>query len=85
MNLEDIEGPSAFNKQDEDTDFDGNPNFVVVDHELATPEGVEGPTPVFVKPDTTDIDGELPLDTINRTASTEETDMNNTSSQSSCT
>lgn len=83
INLEDIEEPSAFSKQDQDTDFDGNPNFVVVDHELATPDGVEGPTPVYVKPDITNIDSELPRDISNHTASMEETNPSKASSQSS--
>lgn len=77
MNLE--EGP--FNKQDQEADFDGNPNFVVVDHELATPDGVEGPTPVYVKPDdTANLDDESLLGTTNRTAQT-----GNVASQSSRT
>jgi len=43
---------SAFNRRDQETDFDGNPLFIVVDHELATPDGIEGPMLTYVKPDT---------------------------------
>lgn len=32
------------------TVFFGNPAFVVIDHELESPDGVEGPPPVYVKP-----------------------------------
>ncbi|XP_012532021.1 alpha-2-macroglobulin-like protein 1 [Monomorium pharaonis] len=58
IDFDDMEAPfSTLVKQDQDplaTDFEnGNPLFVVVDHELATPEGVEGPVPVSVKPDIT--------------------------------
>ncbi|XP_011146903.2 murinoglobulin-1 [Harpegnathos saltator] len=83
VSLEDIEGSSVFNKQDQDANFDGNPNFVVVDHELATPDGIEGPTPVYIKPDTTNIDSETPLDTINLTVSAENVDPSEVPSQSS--
>ncbi|XP_076621496.1 alpha-2-macroglobulin-P isoform X2 [Colletes latitarsis] len=46
------ENPST--KETEDTDTPGNPSFVIVNHELETPEGVEGPVPVYAKPDTFD-------------------------------
>lgn len=32
----------------------GNPSFVVVSHELETPEGMEGLVPVYMKPDAVD-------------------------------
>lgn len=83
MNLEDIEKLSVFNKQDQDADFGGNPNFVVVEHELATPDGIEGPTPIYVKPEITNIDNESLQDTINRTVLTEEANSSKSLSQSS--
>jgi len=54
IDLEDvpIQLSSAFNRRDQETDFDGNPLFIVVDHELATPDGIEGPMLTYVKPDT---------------------------------
>ncbi|RLU16697.1 hypothetical protein DMN91_010765 [Ooceraea biroi] len=42
----------AFNRRDQESDFSGNPLFIVVDHELATPDGIEGPALTYVKPDT---------------------------------
>lgn len=61
IDLEDMEAPfSTLIRQGQNpfaTDFDGNPLFVVVDHELATPEGIEGPVSVSVKPDITYFDG----------------------------
>lgn len=30
--------------------FFDNPSFVVIDHDLDTPEGIEGPPPVYIKP-----------------------------------
>nr|XP_031846680.1 murinoglobulin-1-like [Nomia melanderi] len=49
------ENPSTiFVKEIEDSEMPGNPSFVVVSHELETPEGVEGPVPVYVKPEKSD-------------------------------
>lgn len=39
-----------------------NPSFVVVDHELETPDGIEGPVPVYVKPSSTNFKENLSLD-----------------------
>ncbi|KZC12116.1 Murinoglobulin-1, partial [Dufourea novaeangliae] len=59
-----IENPSTvFAKEIEDSEFSGNPFFVVVSHELETPEGVEGPVPVYVKPDTFDYKAETTVST----------------------
>lgn len=76
MDLEDTEAsPAALNK---DPDFEGNPSFVVVDHELATPDGVEGPSPIYVKPPVNfDGNGEPLPDATNRTIQTIEADSNN--------
>lgn len=35
---------------DSSSNFFGNPAFVIIDHELESPDGVEGPPPVYVKP-----------------------------------
>ncbi|XP_011171215.1 alpha-2-macroglobulin-like protein 1 isoform X3 [Solenopsis invicta] len=80
IDLEDMEAPfSTLIKQSQDpfaTDFDGNPLFVVVDHELATPEGVEGPVSVSVKPDITHFDGDL-SNVTNETDQKIEVDLSN--------
>lgn len=44
------ETPSA--KSTENPNYEVNPSFVVVNHELETPDGMEGPVPVYVKPET---------------------------------
>ncbi|XP_076658120.1 alpha-2-macroglobulin-like protein 1 [Halictus rubicundus] len=50
-----IENPSTIPaKEIEDSTIPGNPSFVVVSHELETPEGVEGLVPVYMKPDAVD-------------------------------
>lgn len=59
------------------TDFDLNPLFVVVDHELATPEGVEGPVLVSVKPDITHFDVNPLSNVTNETDQKTEADLNN--------
>lgn len=64
----DFEDMESFDKQTQDSDFDRNPLFVVVDHELATPDGIEGPVPVYVKPDATDLNNSLSNMTINGTS-----------------
>lgn len=52
VDLEDVATLSfAFNRRDEETNFDANPLFTVVDHELETPDGVEGPHLTYLKPD----------------------------------
>ncbi|XP_011636564.2 murinoglobulin-1-like [Pogonomyrmex barbatus] len=84
IDLEDMEVPfSTFNKPSQDpfaTDFEGNPHFVVVDHELATPEGIEGPVPVSVKPDIAYFDA-YPLNVTNETDQKIEADLSNTQLQ----
>lgn len=89
IDLEDMEAPfSTFNRPDQDpfaTDFNGNPLFVVVDHELATPEGVEGPVPVFVKPDITNFDDSPLSNVTNETDQKIEADLSNTQLQTLCT
>ncbi|XP_011874735.1 PREDICTED: alpha-2-macroglobulin-like protein 1 isoform X2 [Vollenhovia emeryi] len=81
IDLDDMEAPfSTLIRQEQNpfaTDFDGNPLFVVVEHELATPEGVEGPVPVSVKPDITHFDSN-PLSTTNETDQKIEADLSNT-------
>lgn len=60
-------------KQNQDpypANFDGNPHFVVIDHELETPDGIEGPVSVSVKPD-------INFDSIQE----KEADINNAQSQ----
>nr|XP_033328709.1 alpha-2-macroglobulin-P-like isoform X1 [Megalopta genalis]XP_033328710.1 alpha-2-macroglobulin-P-like isoform X2 [Megalopta genalis] len=53
--LSNIENPSTVPvKETEDFEVPGNPSFVVVSHELETPEGVEGPIPVYTKSDAVD-------------------------------
>jgi len=77
----DLEDMEAFNRQSQDpfaTDFDGNPLFVVVDHELETPEGIEGPVPVSVKPDITHFDGNPLSNVTNETDQKIEVDLSNT-------
>ncbi|XP_011696887.1 PREDICTED: alpha-2-macroglobulin-like protein 1 isoform X2 [Wasmannia auropunctata] len=87
IDLEDMEAPFAtFNRPDQDpfaTDFDGNPLFVVVDHELATPEGVEGPVPVSVKPDIVHFDGNPLSNAANETDQKLEVELSNTETLSS--
>jgi len=83
VDLEDMEASfSAFNKPGQDlslTNYDGiHPLFVVVDHELATPDGIEGPVPVSVKPDF----GVSLLNETNQTDEKIETDSNNAQSES---
>ncbi|XP_077262894.1 alpha-2-macroglobulin-like protein 1 [Temnothorax americanus] len=81
IDLEDMEAPfSTLIRQGQNsfgTDFDGNPLFVVVDHELATPEGVEGPVPVSVKPDITHFDDYPLLNVTNETEQKIEVDLSN--------
>lgn len=87
IDLEDME--TTLNKQGQNsfsTNFDGNPLFVIVDHELATPEGVEGPVPVSVKPDSTHFD-DYPLSsnvTDNETDQKIEADLSNTQTLCTC-
>lgn len=80
VDLEDMEASlSAFNKPGQDlslTNYDGNPLFVVVDHELATPDGIEGPVPVSVKPDFDPL-----LNEANRTDQKIGTDLSNAQSE----
>lgn len=53
--LSNIENPSTIPvKEIEDSTIPGNPSFVVVSHELETPEGMEGLVPVYMKPDAAD-------------------------------
>lgn len=76
---EDLEAPFSTLRHGQNsfaTDFDLNPLFVVVDHELATPEGVEGPVLVSVKPDITHFDNPL-LNVTNETDQKTEVDLNN--------
>ncbi|XP_012231026.1 alpha-2-macroglobulin-like protein 1 isoform X2 [Linepithema humile] len=77
VDLDDME--ASFNKpgQDLSLNYDGNPLFVVVDHELATPDGIEGPVPVSVKPDFSD----PLLDETNQTDQKMGTDLNNAQSE----
>ncbi|KAG5321098.1 A2ML1 protein, partial [Pseudoatta argentina] len=81
IDLEDMEAPFlTFNRQGQDpfaTDFDRNPLFVVVDHELATPEGIEGPVPVSVKPGIIHFDDNPLSNMTNETNQKIETDLNN--------
>ncbi|KAG5319082.1 A2ML1 protein, partial [Acromyrmex heyeri] len=81
IDLEDMEAPFlTFNRQGQDpfaTDFDRNPLFVVVDHELATPEGIEGPVPVSVKPGIIHFDDNPLSNMTNETDQKIETDLNN--------
>lgn len=81
IDLEDMEAPfSTLIKQGQNpfaTDFDGNPLFVVVDHELATPEGVEGPVPVSVKPDIIHFDSN-PLSNVTNETDQKIEDLSNT-------
>lgn len=88
VDLEDMEASfSAFNGQNQDpfpANFDGNPLFVVVDHELATPDGVEGPVPVSVKPDI-NFDGDQLSNVTNQSAERIDTDLSNTQLQTSRT
>lgn len=82
IDFEDMEAPfSTLIRQGQNpfaTDFDGNPLFVVVDHELATPEGVEGPMSVSVKPDIIHFDGDPLSNVTNETDQKIETDLSNT-------
>ncbi|XP_018342836.1 PREDICTED: alpha-2-macroglobulin-like protein 1 isoform X2 [Trachymyrmex septentrionalis] len=81
IDLEDMEAPFlTFNRQGQDpfaTDFDRNPLFVVVDHELATPEGIEGPVPVSVKPGIIHFDDNPLSNMTNETDQKIEVDLNN--------
>ncbi|KAL0109694.1 hypothetical protein PUN28_014611 [Cardiocondyla obscurior] len=82
IDLEDMEVPfSTFPRHEQNpfaTDFDRNPLFVVVDHELATPEGVEGPVPVSVKPDITHFDSNPLSNLTNETDQKIEADLRDT-------
>jgi len=81
IDLEDMEAPFlTFNRQGQDpfaTDFDRNPLFIVVDHELATPEGIEGPVPVSVKPSIIYFDDNPLSNMTNETDQKIEMDLNN--------
>ncbi|XP_076171368.1 murinoglobulin-1 [Ptiloglossa arizonensis] len=78
--LDDTENPSTvLAEETDDSVFPGNPSFTVVDHELETPEGVEGPLLVYVKPDTYDYktqttDTTLTPEMENQNVSQEDTD-----------
>jgi len=82
VDFEDMQASfSGFNKPGQDlslTNYDGNPLFVVVDHELATPDGIEGPVPVSVKPE---FDDPL-LEKTNQTDQKIGTELNNAQSES---
>ncbi|XP_015109865.1 alpha-2-macroglobulin-like [Diachasma alloeum] len=45
-----IEPGSGLEPEQSAGQFFDNPSFVVIDHELNTPDGIEGPPPVYVKP-----------------------------------
>ncbi|KAM0729472.1 Alpha-2-macroglobulin-like protein 1 [Formica fusca] len=87
VDLEDMEASfSSFNGQNQDpfpANFDGNPLFVVVDHELATPDGIEGPVPVSVKPDIDSFDGDQLSNMANQSTKKIDADSSNTQSQTS--
>ncbi|XP_020295682.1 alpha-2-macroglobulin-like protein 1 isoform X2 [Pseudomyrmex gracilis] len=52
IDFEDMEMSAKQNQDSFPANFDGNPHFVVIDdHELETPDGIEGPVSVSVKPD----------------------------------
>lgn len=89
VDLEDMEASfSSFNGQNQDpfpANFDGNPLFVVVDHELATPDGIEGPVPVSVKPDIDSFDGDQLSNMANQSTKKIDADSSNTQSQTSRT
>ncbi|KMQ84384.1 alpha-2-macroglobulin-like protein 1 protein, partial [Lasius niger] len=84
VDLENMEA-SFFNGQSQDpfSNFNGNPLFVVVDHELATPDGVEGPVPVSVKPDIVNFDGDPLSNMTNQSAERVDADSINLQSQTS--
>lgn len=86
VDLENMEA-SFFNGQSQDpfSNFNGNPLFVVVDHELATPDGVEGPVPISVKPDIANFDGDPLSNMTNQSAERVDADSINLQSQTSRT
>ncbi|XP_054012298.1 murinoglobulin-1-like isoform X1 [Hylaeus anthracinus] len=70
---------TIFTKETEGSELPGNPSFVVVSHELETPKGIEGPVPVYVKPDNFDYRTEATVATLtpemeNQNLSQEESD-----------
>lgn len=81
VDLEDMEASfSDFNGQNQDA----FPLFVVVDHELATPDGVEGPVPVSVKPDI-NFNGDQLSNVANQSVERIDTDSSNAQLQTSRT
>lgn len=81
VDLEDMEASfSDFNGQNQDA----FPLFVVVDHELATPDGVEGPVPVSVKPDI-NFDGDQLSNMANQSIERIDTNSSNAQLQTSRT
>lgn len=48
--IDEVDTGSGRGPEDVGSFFIDNPSFVIIDHELETPDGIEGPPPVYVKP-----------------------------------
>ncbi|XP_076671615.1 pregnancy zone protein isoform X2 [Andrena cerasifolii] len=58
------DNPSAvLTNETDDAEFPPNPSFVVINHEMETPQGIEGPMLVYVNPTAFDYKTEAPVGT----------------------